>query len=142
MQGIKMGLKEKRAAREFEQNRLDSLKKKIFEAAKFEFEIEINWETISVENYAHTYDQSWSLVYFQPTINAFKDMCSDEFSKEAIEGDLKKIVIQNYGDSSNANNFAEYNKGVLILNHSPLYNAETEVDRRANSIKKSVESAL
>jgi len=137
-----MGLKEKRAAREFEQNRLDSLKKQIFEAAKFEFEIEVNWDTIAVDNYAHAYDIAWPLVYFQPTINAFKDMCADDFTREAIEGDLKKVVIQNYGDSSNSNNFAEYKKGTLVLNHSPLYNAETEVDRRANNIKKAVEDAL
>jgi len=137
-----MGLKEKRAAREFEQNRLDSLKKQIFEAAKFEFEIEVNWDTIAVDNYSHMYDQTWPLVYFQPAINAFKDMCSDDFTREAIEGDLKKVVIQNVGNVWSANKFAEYSKGTLLLNHCPVSNVENDVNLRAENIKKVVEDAL
>ena len=137
-----MGLKEKRASREFEKNRLDSLKKQIFEAAKYEMEIDVNWDTIAIDDYSHLFDITWPLVYFQPIINAFKEMCSDEFTQEAIQDDLKKIVIQNYGDISNPNKFAEYKKGVLTLNHSPIYNAEGQVDNRADCIKHVIEKEL
>tara|TARA_R110002012_G_scaffold8659_1_gene39871 strand:+ start:1119 stop:1538 length:420 start_codon:yes stop_codon:yes gene_type:complete len=137
-----MGLKEKRAAREFQENRLDSLKKQIFKAAKFEFEIDVNWDTIAIDDYAHLFDQTWPLVYFEPTIKAFKELCSDDLSQEAIQEDLKKIIIQNYGDVHNANNFATYNKGVLTLNHSPILNAANQVDDRAYSIQNAIEKEL
>ena len=57
-----MGLKEKRAAREFQENPLHSLKKQIFTAAKFEFEIDVNWDTIAIDDYAHLFDQTLPLV--------------------------------------------------------------------------------
>lgn len=137
-----MGLKEKRAAREFEKNRLDSLNRQIFEAAKFEFDIEVNWDTIAIDDYSHLFDQTWPMIYFQPTIKAFKEMCSDEFTQEAIQADLKKIVIQNYGDVSNANRFADYKKGILTLNHSPIMNADNQIDDRAYCIQDVIEKAL
>jgi len=68
-----MGLKEKKAARDFEQDRLDSLKAQIFEAAKFEFEIEIKWDTITIDGYSHLYEQTWPLIYFEPVIIALKE---------------------------------------------------------------------
>lgn len=137
-----MGLREKKAAREFEENRFDSLKRQIFEAAKFEFDIEVNWETLAIDDYAHLYDQTWPMIYFEPTIKAFKEMCSDEFSKEAIEEDLKKLIIQNYGNVHNANHFATYSKGILTLNHSPILNAANQIDERAESVQNAIEKEL
>lgn len=137
-----MGLKEKKAAREFEKNRFDSLKRQIFEAAKFEFEIDVNWDTLAIDDYAHLFDQTWPLIYFEPTIKAFKELCSDEFSQEAIQSDLKKLIIQNYGNVHNANHFATYSKGVLTLNHSPILNAANQVDDRAESVQNAIEKEL
>lgn len=137
-----MGLREKKAAREFEKNRFDSLKRQIFEAAKFEFDIEVNWETLAIDDYAHLYDQTWPMIYFEPTIKAFKEMCSDEFSKEAIEEDLKKLIIQNYGNVHNTNHFATYSKGILTLNHSPILNAANQIDERAESVQNAIEKEL
>ena len=137
-----MGLREKKAAREFEKNRFDSLKRQIFEAAKFEFDIEVNWETLAIDDYAHLYDQTWPMIHFEPTIKAFKEMCSDEFSKEAIEEDLKKLIIQNYGNVHNANHFATYSKGILTLNHSPILNAANQIDERAESVQNAIEKEL
>lgn len=137
-----MGLKEKKAARDFEKNRFDSLKRQIFEAAKFEFEIDVNWDTLAIDDYAHLFDQTWPLIYFEPTIKAFKELCSDEFSQEAIQSDLKKLIIQNYGNVHNANHFATYSKGVLTLNHSPILNAANQVDDRADSVQNAIEKEL
>ncbi|MCO7252216.1 hypothetical protein [Pseudoalteromonas sp. Ps84H-4] len=137
-----MGLREKKAAREFEKNRFDSLKRQIFEAAKFEFDIEVNWETLAIDDYAHLYDQTWPMIYFEPTIKAFKEMCSDKFSKEAIEEDLKKLIIQNYGNVHNANHFATYSKGILTLNHSPILNAANQINERAESVQNAIEKEL
>lgn len=137
-----MGLKEKRAAREFQEHRLDSLLSRAFKAAKFEFEVDVNWDTIAIDDYSHIYDQTWPLIYFEPLIKALKDMCDDEFSQEAIAEDLKKVVIQNFGDIHNPNNFATYSKGVLTLNHSPIYNAENQVEDRKEAIMRVIEKEL
>ena len=89
-----MGLKEKKAARDFQENNLEDLKKKVFDAAKFEFEIEIDWDSLSVDNYAHLYSQTWTQIYFEPMIIAFSKMCADSFSQEAIQDDLKKLLFK------------------------------------------------
>ena len=137
-----MGLKEKKAARDFEQDRLDSLKAQIFEAAKFEFEIEIKWDTITIDGYSHLYDQTWSLIYFEPVIIALKELCSDDFCQEAVQADLKKMVIENDGDIHNSSKCASYSDGVLTINHSPIINAENQVQDRAKTIKEVIENAL
>ena len=137
-----MGLKEKKAARDFQENNLEDLKKKIFDAAKFEFEIEIDWDTLSVDNYSHLYNQTWTQIYFEPMIIAFSRMCADSFSQEAIQDDLKKVVIQNIGDISNANKYSSYSDGVLTLNHSPIANAENQIEDRAKALQDTVENAL
>lgn len=137
-----MGLKEKRAAREFQEHRLDGLVSRAHKAAKFEFEFDIDWDSISIDDYSHLYDQTWPLIYFEPLIKAMKELCDDEFSQEAIAEDMKKVVIQNFGDISNPNNHASYLKGTLTLNHSPIYNADNQVDDRKEAIKKTIEKAL
>ncbi|NVK72814.1 MULTISPECIES: hypothetical protein [unclassified Marinomonas] len=137
-----MGLKEKKAARDFQENNLEALKKKVFDAAKFEFEIEIDWDSISVDNYSHLYNQTWTQIYFEPMIIAFSKMCADSFSQEAIQDDLKKVVIQNVGDISNANKYSSYSNGVLTLNHSPIANAENQIEDRAKALQDTVEDAL
>ena len=137
-----MGLKEKKAARDFQENNLEDLKKKVFDAAKFEFEIEIDWDSLSVDNYAHLYSQTWTQIYFEPMIIAFSKMCADSFSQEAIQDDLKKVVIQNIGDISNANKYSSYSNGVLTLNHSSIANAENQIEDRAKALQDTVENAL
>jgi hypothetical protein len=137
-----MGLKEKKAARDFQENNLEALKKKIFDAAKFEFEIEIDWDTISVDNYSHLYNQTWTQIYFEPMIIAFSKMCADSFSQEAIQDDLKKVVIQNIGDIHNSSKYSSYSNGVLTLNHSPIANAENQIEERAKALQDTVEDAL
>ncbi|MAY15279.1 MULTISPECIES: hypothetical protein [unclassified Thalassolituus] len=137
-----MGLKEKKAARDFEQDRLDSLKAQIFEAAKFEFEIEIKWDTITIDGYSHLYDQTWPLIYFEPVIIALKELCADDFCQEAVQADLKKIVIENDGDIHNSDKCASYSDGVLTINHSPIINAENQVQDRAKTIREVIENAL
>ena len=137
-----MGLKEKKAAREFQTEQFEVLKKKIFSAAKFEFEIEVDWDSLSVDNYAHLYNQTWTQIYFEPMIIAFSKMCADDFSQEAIQADLKKVVIQNIGDIHNSSKYSSYSDGVLTLNHSPIANAENQIEERAAALQDTVEDAL
>jgi len=136
-----MGLAERRATKDFENERFESLKKKIFKDSGFDFEIEVNWSTLEVEGFSHLYDECWPKVYFQPIAKAFKEMCSDDFAKEVIQESLKKVVIQNYSDNHRCDRFAEFKKGILTLNHSPITNVD-DVDGRASNIQFIVEKEL
>lgn len=136
-----MGLAEKRASKEFQDNRLDALKSKIFKDAGFEFEIEVNWQTLEAEGYSHLFDECWPKIYFHPLAKAFKEMCSEDFAKEIIKDSLKKVIIQNYSDNHRCDKFAEFKSGTLTLNHSPIYNAD-DIDGRANNIQFIVEKEL
>ncbi|MEM5503633.1 hypothetical protein ACRN9C_04775 [Shewanella frigidimarina] len=136
-----MGLAERRATKEFESNRLGSLKEKIFKDSGFEFEIEVNWSTLEVDGYSHLYDECWPKVYFHPLAKAFKEMCSEDFARDIIKESLKKVVIQNYSDNHRSDKFAEFKNGVLTLNHSPVTNVE-QIDDRASNIQKIVEKEL
>ncbi|WP_282175522.1 hypothetical protein [Vibrio nereis] len=137
-----MGLKEKKAAREFQEQRLDDLVSRAHKAAKFEFEFDIDWDSISVDNFSHLYDQTWSLIYFEPLINAMEELCDDKFYQEAIAEDMKKVVIHNVGDLSKASAHASYSEGTLTLNHSPIYNADNQINDRKEAIKEAIEKAL
>lgn len=136
-----MGLAEKKAAREFQNNRFESLKKQIDKEAGFEVDVEVNWETLQVEKYSHLFDETWPKVYFQPLIKALKEMCSEDFAQEAVQEGLKKVVIQNYSDNHNSDRFATFKNGVLTLNHSPIFNVD-QVDDRAHNIQTVVEKEL
>ncbi|MEE2025502.1 MULTISPECIES: hypothetical protein [Alkalimonas] len=127
-----MGLAEKKASRDFQQNRLEALQKQLNKEAGFDIELEVNWDTLEVDKYAHLYDEAWPKVYFHPLIKAFKEMCSDDFARDIIKESLKKVVIQNYSDNYAYDRFAEFKKGVLTLNHSPITNIHHENERAAN----------
>ena len=122
-----MGLKEKRAAKEFVDTRLDSLLAQVSKQAKFEVDVEIDWDTLSVDDYSHLYDEAWPKVYFKPLIAAFKDMCADDLSREALQEGVKKVVICNHSDNYSAQKWARFKDGTLTLNHSPIINVN-EVD--------------
>ncbi|MGI5309611.1 hypothetical protein [Rheinheimera sp. WS51] len=136
-----MGLAERKASREFQQNRMESLQQQINKEAGFDVEIEVNWDTLEVDNYGHLYDEAWPKVYFQPLMKAFRAICTDDFSREILQENLKKVVIQNYSDNYAADRFAEFKKGVLTLNHSPITNIHHLEDRAAN-IQQVVEKEL
>jgi len=136
-----MGLREKKATKEFLDNRYESLKKQIDKEAGFDVKIDVDWDTLAVDDYAEAYDETWPKVYFQPIIKAFKEICSEDFAREALEEGLEKIVIHNHSDNYYASKWAVFKKGVLTLNHSPTTNVN-QVQERAEYIKYIVEKDL
>lgn len=136
-----MGLAEKKACRDFQQNRMNALQEQLNKAAGFDIELEVNWDTLLKDKYAHLYDEAWPKVYFHPLIKAFKEMCADEFARDIIKENLEKVVIQNYSSNYAYDRFAEFKKGVLTLNHCPITNIHHEHERAAY-IKLVVEKEL
>lgn len=136
-----MGLAERRAAKEFEENKFPDLQKKVQEAAGFKLPIEVDWESIAENDYAHMYEEAWTKVYFTPLIDAFKGITVDQMGKDALKEALKKVVIKNRGGHYSAPSCYEFANGVLTFDHQPVSNVD-DVNSRAEELRKLLESKL
>lgn len=122
-----MGLAERRAAKQFETNKLPKLQADINAAAGFDVPLEINWLAIAVEDYADQYDDFFYKVYFMPLIEAIKGICIDDMGKEALKDGLKKVVITNEGNTR-----CEFTAGVLKLPYNSIANIDYWMERKKN----------
>ncbi|QCW05070.1 hypothetical protein [Natrinema pallidum] len=134
-----MNLKNKRKVKQFEEEELPSLKESMDDAAGFEVDLDIEWESLIDERVNDDlWFEGWTKVYFQPTIDAFEAICSDELGREALQADLESIVFRNEagmtGDIS-------YEDGVLTVDKEPCTNMD-KVDERTESIVTLLESNL
>ncbi|MFC7072868.1 hypothetical protein ACFQJ7_13670 [Halovenus rubra] len=134
-----MELGHKRTVKEFEDDEMPSLKESLDDAAGFEVELDIEWDTLIDERVdEELWFEGWTKVYFQPTIDAFESICSDELGQEALQADLESVVFKNEagmtGDIS-------YEDGVLTVDKEPCTNMN-KVDKRTESIVSVLESSL
>lgn len=124
-----MGLQEKRAIAAFQEKEFVNLIKELNTAAGYEPEIAVNWDTLAIEDYGHLYDEGFTKVYFEPLINALKEITADDLGKEALKETLQKIIIKNgnnFGSAKSAYSFAD---GVLTIDHSPITNINDVAER-------------
>ncbi len=131
-----MGLAEKRAIKEFQDNSYPGLKKDIDEAAKFEVALDVQWETLAAEGYAHMLGEAIPKVFFKPVIKAFKSICEDDMGKEALQGALKKVVFCSSGSTN-----ISFGAGELRVDNGPVTNVDYWEERR-DKIVKLIEAAL
>lgn len=124
-----MGLKEKRFTKEFQEEQYPALKQKIDTAAGFDVTLEIEWETLFEDRFLHLYTDSYPKIYFQPLIEAFTAISSDDMGKEALKEGLQKVVIVNKDDHHNPTHAYTLENGVLQVNHSPILNADKVSER-------------
>ncbi|ELY91973.1 hypothetical protein [Natrinema altunense] len=134
-----MDLKNKRKVKQFEEEELPSLKESMDDAAGFEVNLDIEWESLIDERVNEDlWFEGWTKVYFRPTIDAFEAICSDELGREALQADLESVVFRNEagmtGDIS-------YEDGVLTVDKEPCTNMD-KVDERTESIVTLLESNL
>ncbi|KIX19945.1 hypothetical protein SY27_15585 [Flavobacterium sp. 316] len=124
-----MGLKEKRFTKEFQEEQYPALKQKIDIAAGFDVTLEIEWETLFEDRFLHLYTDSYPKIYFQPLIEAFTAISSDDMGKEALKEGLQKVIIVNKDDHHNPTHAYTLENGVLQVNHSPILNADKVSER-------------
>jgi hypothetical protein len=136
-----MGLAERRATKEFQDHALPALRAEIDALCGQPVELEIHWEQLAKEDYAHVYDESWRKVYFQPVLSALTSICRDELGKEAIKAGLKKIVFCNTRGAYSADSAISFTAGELTIDHEPCTNIDY-VEERSNHLVKIVEKAL
>jgi hypothetical protein len=135
-----VGLAEKRAIKEFQTNVFPGLKQKVDEAAGFEVAMEVRWDTIArEETYSSGWVAGWPNIYFQPIIDAFKQICVDEMGKEALKASLQRIVVQNTRDSYSSW-WASFEGGTLTLDY--MFTNVDAVADRTKVLRDVVEKAL
>jgi hypothetical protein len=136
-----MGLAERRASLQFQSDQFPKLKKEVDSAAGFEVPMDVEWDTLATEGETHLYMDSWTKVYFHPLRNAFKDICQDKIGKAALKTGLKKVVIRNTKDTSYGAYIAQFDQGVLTLDHKPTSNVD-DVKDRSDGIRTALEEKL
>jgi hypothetical protein len=127
-----MGLAERRAVKAFAEGKYLKLKQEIDAAAGFEVPVEVNWDSLAVDDYAHLYEEAFNKVYFRPLLDAIKAIGIDDLGKAALKSDLKQIVIE---DSGNSN--PTFQSGILTLKYHAVSNLDYWMDR-----KKDIQSVL
>jgi hypothetical protein len=127
-----MGLAERRAAKQFEIEKLPKLQTDIDHVAGFEVPLEINWIAIAADGYADQYNEFFYKVYFLPLIEALKGICIDDMGKEALKDGLKKVLITNESSSRPA-----FRSGILTLPYNSIANIDYWMER-----KKDIQAVL
>jgi hypothetical protein len=136
-----MGLAERRATKEFQDDIFPKLKSDILAAAGCPVEIAVEWEKLAAPEMSHLYSETWPKVYFKPVIEGLKSLCRDDMGKEAVKGSLKKIVFTNESQISSAHRWSTFAGGVLRLDHEPCTNVDY-VDDRTDELVKLLEKNL
>jgi hypothetical protein len=138
-----MGLAERRGAAAFEADVFPKLKAGLTGILGFDVPIECDWESLSSETAAYAapdkYPDGWTKIYFAPLTMAFTSICQDDLGKEAIQGVLKKIVVQNKARCSSANSWSKLENGTLTLDH--MWSNVDAIKDRAESTRKLIEKA-
>ncbi len=135
-----MGLAERRATKEFQDNHFPAHKAAIDRAAGFEVELEVRWETLARDGMAHLYLESWPKLYFIPVERAFKDICRDELGRDALRAQLKKVRVQSTNGNFTADYWSHFENGVLTLEQE-LSNVD-DVEARTKCLIATLERAL
>lgn len=80
-----MGLAERRAVEQFKNDEWPGWKAQIDQAAGFEIPVDVAWDQLAVEDYAHSYASFFPKVYFEPLIEALNAITVDDLGKSAAD---------------------------------------------------------
>jgi len=131
-----MGLAERRALRAFQDDRYPALKQELDAAAHKIVLLEVDWDSLAVDDYSDSYEDFFHKIYFLPLTEAFKAISFDQMGQEALATGLKKVVIRNTGQSETS-----FLDGVLLLDLSSISNVDYWEDRK-NAWQKLLEKGL
>ncbi|WP_075602433.1 DUF6882 domain-containing protein [Saccharicrinis aurantiacus] len=119
-----MGLKERRAIKAFQEEQYPELEEQIKQFAGFDLPLEIQWETMVEDRFAHLYNETYVKIYFKPLIEALKAICIDDFGKNILYAGLQKVIIKNDGNIHNPETGYSLENKVLTINLDPVINAD------------------
>ena len=134
-----MGLRERRAIKAFEETLWPDLKAQILEAAGTPIPIEVDWASLAAEGQADAYDENLPKIYFQPLIQALKNVAFDDMGKEAVREGIARIVIQNKSDCYSSW-WVVFEDKVLTLDHA--YSNIDDIQGRTDVLQTKLENNL
>jgi hypothetical protein len=134
-----MGLAERRAIKNFEDNHWSALQTQIHEATGTAIPIEVDWASLAAPDYAHLYDEELPKIYFIPIIEAFKKVTFDDMGKEAVKSGISKIIVQNKKPDYSSY-WAELENKVLTLDYQ--FTNSGQIDDRVEVLVKKLEEKL
>jgi hypothetical protein len=139
-----MGLAERRAVKDFQDNLFPALQDKIHAAAGFAVPIEVDWASLTIDGESHLYAESWPKVFFTPLADGLANIARDDMGKEALATGLKKITVRHnpdvyYGDEGYG--FAALADGTLAIQHAAHTNVD-DVESRTKGLVAVLEKAL
>lgn len=123
-----MGLAERRASKEFQDNDFPALRNEIHELAGFPVPVEVSWDQLAVEGQTGYYKEAWTEVFFKPVIEALRQIGRDDMGKEALKSGLKKIEFRNSADAASPSSAITFENGELVIDHK-LSNVGDTQDR-------------
>jgi hypothetical protein len=124
-----MGLAEKRAIQDFQNNKFDSWKRQISEAAGCDLQFNIQWDTLTKDGESHLFEEGFQKVFFQPLLDAMKQICKDQMGKDAIKAGVKEIHILNKSGNYSPGRAITFQNGILTIDHEPTSNMQDIADR-------------
>ena len=136
-----MGIAERRATKEFQDKSLPGLQAQIRKFAGFEVPIEISWDQLAKEGASDRFMDSWTKVYFTPTIEALKSIARDDMGRDALKSGLKRITFCNTAGRYSADSAVSFVSGELTIDHDPDCNVDYIQDR-TDVARKQLERGL
>lgn len=137
-----MDLEEKRAVHAFRDEQLPALRDDIEAATGFPVDVEVDWESLTEENVFEPdrYADAFTMVYFQPLVDGFGEVCTDELGRDALEAGLDRVVLKNDEGYWNRNGVS-FADGVLTIDHEPSVNVD-HVDERTDAVVDALNGGL
>ena len=84
---------------------------------------------------------SWTKVYFTPTIEALKSIARDDMGRDALKTGLKRITFCNTAGRYSADSAVSFVSGELVIDHDPDCNVDYIQDR-TDVARKQLERGL
>lgn len=135
-----MGLRERRAAKQYQDNTYPALKARIDAAYGKPLEVEVDWGSLAIDGQAHLYEDGFTKVYFETLIGVLEAIAIDDMGREALHEGLKKVVVCNRSGKSNYRGFT-FADGVFTIDHKPTTNMDN-IKERVEGATTMLEDAL
>jgi hypothetical protein len=131
-----MGLAERRVAKEFRDQIFPQWKQKIDTAAGWSVPVEIDWDSLQSPNESQLYRDAWPQVYFEPLVDALKEITVDDLGREAVRDKLQTIMIRHSGNKGGS-----FSGGRLMIDFPPTTNIDYGKERQ-QGIQQALELGL
>ncbi len=123
-----MGLAERRATKEFQDNQFPQLSATIRDVAGHAVPIAVAWEELAVEGQTESYKEAWTEIYFKPVIEGLRQIARDQMGKDALKAGLKKVQFRNSKGAYSPHSAISFEGGTLLVDHE-LSNVGDTQDR-------------